>query len=189
MQNKLQPYLQKERKHALEMFFDQNKGVYDFLKACEAILFQITQKSQKTEVYRAGIQDLLAKIDYFDMNQVVQNSECTADNFVMEDPRVLEAKLQGCIKTQKAFTASLFSQKNTSEPFHTEVAPVETSADLISTETQLTDSMGKLLLSVSDEDTFQCGKCHQWTLSLFTKQTRSGDEMATEQRYCTTCKQ
>lgn len=182
--NSTRQFLYKERSYVSKLFENISKNdetVLQFLTSCECCLFNLAQKAQKPDIYRAGIQDLVAKSDYFHLDKVA--STCTSEFFLAGDAREIETKLIDCIRNPKdrKFTESLYPQTK-------KLDSSETMINLISTETLLTDQMGKILLSISDGDTFQCSKCHQWTLSYTAKQTRSGDEMATEQRYCSTCK-
>jgi hypothetical protein len=160
-----------------------NSQVQVFLRDCEEELKKLVHAAQKPEVYKVGVADLLAKADFFDLSKLFESKEARNIRpqwFVTADPREMETVLKSYISLNPTFTASLFPPCSKKK--------VEETGDLISTETLLTDEMGRILLSVSNEDSFQCSKCHQWTLRFSAKQTRSGDEMATEQRYCSTCK-
>jgi DNA-directed RNA polymerase subunit M/transcription elongation factor TFIIS len=176
-------FLRSEQKQAQQMLrvASATLEVEKLLLGCEAFLYQQAARCQRTEVYRAGIQDLLAKADFFDLARV--ESKVDPEWFVASDPREMERKWAKYIRHDRSFTASL-CVKHPSEKAPAE----ETVADLVSTENLLTEEMAKALLSVPQTEGFYCSKCKKYTGGFKGQQTRAGDEAMTEFRYCSTCK-
>jgi DNA-directed RNA polymerase subunit M/transcription elongation factor TFIIS len=148
-----------------------------FLQQCEKYLFTLIVEKSQAEVYRAGIQDMFSKRDYFDIEKVASAKVVDVKEFVAGNPQVLEQKLQEYIRPSH-------ERKHTSSIC---VAPEVQS--LVVRGSTLTDDMASALLSIGSEELFECNRCHKRTMTFRTQQKRSKDEMATEIRYCTNCKE